>query len=69
MKKTFLLLCALCFQTLVFAQKKPNIIFILADDHRHDFMGFTGAVEGLETPNMDRIAANGAHFQIGRAHV
>lgn len=45
-----------------FAQERPNIIFILADDHRHDFMGFTGAVEGLETPNMDRIATNGAHF-------
>ena len=44
--------------------KKPrNVIFILSDDHRYDFMGFTGAVPGLKTPNLDRIANEGAHFQ------
>jgi len=59
---TFLFLCmSLMFQA--FSQeKRPNIIFILSDDHRYDFMGFTGAVEGLETPNLDRMASNGAHF-------
>ncbi|GGF37376.1 acetylglucosamine-6-sulfatase [Echinicola rosea] len=47
----------------VFGQSaKPNIVFILSDDHRYDFMGFTGAVPGLKTPNMDRIAAEGAHM-------
>ena len=39
-----------------------NVIFILSDDHRYDFMGFTGKVPWLETPNMDRMAAEGAHF-------
>ena len=35
---------------------KPfNVIFILSDDHRYDFMGFTGEIPGLETPNMDRM--------------
>jgi arylsulfatase A-like enzyme len=44
--------------------KKPrNVIFILSDDHRYDFMGFTGTVPGLKTPNLDRIANEGAHFQ------
>lgn len=43
--------------------KPRNIIFILTDDHRHDFMGFTGKVPWLETPNMDRMAAEGAHFK------
>lgn len=47
-----------------YAQKKPekeklNVIFILADDHRFDFMGFTGKVPWLETPNMDRMAKEG----------
>jgi N-acetylglucosamine-6-sulfatase len=43
--------------------KARNIIFILSDDHRYDFMGFTGKVPGLKTPNLDRVANEGAHFQ------
>ncbi|WP_019988879.1 sulfatase family protein [Rudanella lutea] len=43
--------------------KPKNIIFILADDHRYDFMGFTGKVAGLKTPNLDRLAYEGAHVQ------
>lgn len=43
--------------------KPKNIIFILADDHRYDFMGFMNKVPGLQTPNMDRIAREGAHIQ------
>lgn len=39
-----------------------NVIFILSDDHRFDFMGFTGKVPWLETPNMDRLAKEGAYF-------
>ncbi|MEL6803074.1 MAG: hypothetical protein AAFO91_04725, partial [Bacteroidota bacterium] len=35
--------------------QRPNIVFILSDDHRYDFMGFTGKVPGLETPHMDRM--------------
>jgi len=43
--------------------KPRNVIFILTDDHRYDFMGFTGKVPWLETPNMDRMAMEGAWFQ------
>ena len=44
--------------------KKPmNLVFILSDDHRFDFMGFTGKVPWLETPNMDKMAKEGAHFK------
>ena len=39
-----------------------NIVFILSDDHRYDFMGFTGKVPFLETPQMDRMAKEGVHF-------
>ena len=45
------------------AQRPTRVIFILSDDHRHDFMGFTGKVPWLETPNMDRLASDGAHFE------
>lgn len=43
--------------------KPRNVIFILSDDHRYDFMGFTGKVPGLQTPNLDRLANEGANFQ------
>ena len=43
--------------------KPRNVIFILSDDHRYDFMGFTGKVPDLKTPNMDHLALDGAHFQ------
>lgn len=43
--------------------KPRNVIFILSDDHRYDFMGFTGKVPGLQTPNMDKLAHEGAHFR------
>jgi N-acetylglucosamine-6-sulfatase len=43
--------------------KPRNVIFILSDDHRYDFMGFTGKVPDLKTPNMDRLALEGAHFR------
>ncbi|RYZ87145.1 MAG: acetylglucosamine-6-sulfatase, partial [Proteobacteria bacterium] len=42
--------------------KPRNVIFILSDDHRFDFMGFTGKVPGLQTPNIDKLANEGAHF-------
>ncbi len=46
------------------SQDQPyNVIFILSDDHRYDFMGFMNTVKGLNTPNMDRLAAEGAHLQ------
>lgn len=42
--------------------RKRNIVFILSDDHRYDAMGCAGH-PWLETPNLDRLAAGGAHFQ------
>ena len=40
-----------------------NIVFILSDDHRYDFMSFMGKVPFLETPNMDRMAQKGVHIE------
>ncbi len=42
--------------------QRPNIIFILADDLRWDAMGFMGH-PFLKTPNLDRMRAEGVHFQ------
>ena len=38
-----------------------NIIFVLADDHRFDAVGFAGH-PFLNTPNLDRMAKGGAWF-------
>lgn len=38
-----------------------NILFILADDHRYDFLGVhPAAPKWLQTPNLDRLAKEGA---------
>ena len=42
------------------SKQRLNFVFILTDDHRHDFMGFTGKVPWLKTPAMDRLAREGA---------
>ena len=39
-------------------EKKPNIIVILVDDAGYFDFGFTGSKD-LETPNLDKLAANG----------
>ena len=39
---------------------RPNVLVILADDHRHDALGFAGH-PFLETPHLDRLRAGGAH--------
>jgi N-acetylglucosamine-6-sulfatase len=44
-------------------RKPMNIIYILADDHRYDAMGFMNKIQGLQTPGMDRMAAEGAHIK------
>ena len=41
---------------------KPNIIFILTDDHRWDHLGCMGH-PFLQTPNLDRIANEGVIFE------
>jgi N-acetylglucosamine-6-sulfatase len=41
-----------------------NVVFILSDDHRHDFLGFMpSAPEWLQTPHFDRMAERGAHVR------
>src|SRR5699024_1242681 len=73
-KKRFQLLLGLFFMGITISsfaqseqtqnQDKPyNVIFILSDDHRYDYIEFMDKVPGLKTPNMDRMAAEGAHLE------
>lgn len=41
--------------------RQPNILVILTDDVRHDAMGCAGD-KRLETPNLDKLAADGVRF-------
>jgi len=43
------------------AEVRPNILFIMADDLRHDALGYTGNPV-LQTPNIDRLAARSTIF-------
>lgn len=40
---------------------QPNILFIMADQFRHDYLG-CAAASPARTPNLDRVAARGARF-------
>ena len=43
--------------------KPLNVVFILSDDHRYDYMGFMNTIPWLETPNMDRMAQGRSAYQ------
>lgn len=46
------------------AAARPNIIFILTDDHRWDALGLTGN-KVVKTPHIDQLAAEGTFFPNG----
>jgi len=49
--------------------KRPNILFITADDMNHDSLGTTGCkIPGI-TPNLDRLAAEGMRFRHGHVSI
>lgn len=42
-------------------QKSPNILFIMDDQHRHDYLSAAGA-KFVNTPNLDRLVKQGIRF-------
>ncbi|MFC1737211.1 sulfatase [Candidatus Hydrogenedentota bacterium] len=42
-------------------KSKPNILFIMADQYRHDYLGSAGAAF-LRTPNLDKLAERGVRM-------
>ena len=58
-------LCGACSNTqtsAVVANEKPNIIFLLTDDHRWDALGVMGN-NIIQTPNLDKLAREGVYFR------
>jgi choline-sulfatase len=41
--------------------KRPNILFIMSDQHRYDYMNCAGS-GFIRTPNLDRLAGRGVRF-------
>ena len=60
MKKLFLFVL-LSWSISVNAQQKPNMVIIISDDHAYQTIGAYGS-KLMETPNIDRIAREGAVF-------
>ena len=62
MKRLLFILFALC--PLLSAADKPNIVFIISDDHAWTDYGFMGHKQ-IETPNLDKLASRSALFSRG----
>lgn len=46
------------------AATRPNVVFILTDDQRGDAVGYVDVpLLGIQTPHIDRLAAEGARFE------
>ena len=55
-------LCAL--STLAFGSDRPNVIFLMVDDHGWTDFGCYGS-DYYETPNIDKLSASGIKFANG----
>lgn len=64
MKSILTILAVLFSATLVHAEegRRPNILFILADDQAPEDFGFYNPKSTLDSPNIDRLAAEGMVF-------
>lgn len=63
-------LAALAAFALTGRAERPNVVFMVADDHRYDALscvqkeqGEKGRFPWFQTPNMDRLAADGVRFR------
>lgn len=58
----FALLCGVTLPSAVFAQERPNIIYIMTDQQTATAMSCTGNLD-VHTPNMDKLAQRGIRFE------
>lgn len=56
-----LTLIFVCATAIAYAQKKPNIVIIVSDDHAYQTISAYGS-KLMQTPNIDRIAKEGVRF-------
>jgi len=59
MKRILLILALIASQAI--AAEKPNILFLLSDDHSYPYLGCYGNKD-VRSPNLDRFAAQGMRF-------
>ena len=64
MKTILSLLLFVLFQCNIYAQDKPNIVLIFADDAGYADFGFHGS-KTMKTPNLDKLAKQGVRFKQG----
>ena len=64
MKKQLAILILLLISIHSFAQNRPNIVLIIADDLGYGELGCQGNPQ-IPTPNIDAIAAKGVRFTAG----
>lgn len=62
MKKTLISIVSFMMVAALFADKRPNFLFIVADDLGYADAGFNGSTV-VDTPNLDRLAHNGVIFK------
>jgi len=68
---TALLACIPVFASQSMAQpatSRPNIIFMISDDHRWDCIGAAGN-PNVSTPYIDQLASEGMYFRQGTIHI
>jgi len=70
MRTPFLLLSVALSASVVRAASRPNLLFVYADDQRHDAVSIVQKEQGergrfpwFQTPNMDRLAVEGVRFR------
>ena len=71
--KLLLVFGIILFALPVIAQKtkatnRPNIVFIISDDHRWDALGAAGNTK-IKTPILDKLAREGVYFRQATIHV
>ena len=59
-RKYFFLILVLLFSKNIVAQKKPNVVVILADDMGYSDIGIFGSE--IKTPNLDALGKGGVLF-------
>lgn len=64
MKKILISIVSFVIVASLFADKRPNFLFIVADDLGYADAGFNGSTI-VDTPNLDRLAFNGVIFKNG----
>jgi arylsulfatase A len=62
---SILSLCAIA--TTTFAQQKPNIVILYADDMGYGDLGANHPASKIPTPNLDKLAATGMRFTDGHS--